>query len=439
MLVGRASAAAPAVAELGLDERLVRAAESGQRLASAGPDLVEAAVAELGQPRRFAERELSSALEWVGALPELAAAIRPRPVGAVSGETVLQWMPYGVALGWHAANSPLWVPTVVVLSALVAGNAVLSRPSQRAARTTGRAVALLADAWPVDAVVTVELAADDAEPLLWADGVGVVVAHGSTTTCRRHLAQLGRAYAAGARLRPYIPEASGNDAALILAGADLQHAATAVALGGFANGGQLCMAAKRIIVERSVWSEFAPRLVDAVEALVVGDPSGPRTDVAPVVNEQARSAALGALSEALARGGRLVAGGLAHDDVIHPTIVQLPRGALDVALWREEVFAPVRGLVLAADADDAVRLANDTSFGLGAAVFGGPAGVAERLRAARVLENEGPLYADPQLVVGGIGDSGFSGARPKVEQLVWARRVHRSASATRERGGAASG
>ena len=74
-----------------------------------------------------------------------------------------------------------------------------------------------------------------------------------------------------------------------------------------------------------------------------------------------------------------------------------------------------------------------------AAVFGGPVGVPERLRAVRVLVNEGPLYADPQLVVGGVGDSGLSGARPKVEQLVWARRVHRAAPASREREDAAIG
>lgn len=427
------------MADLALDERLALAAESGRRLASAGPELIDSAVAELGQPRRFAERELRSALGLVDVLPELADAIRPRPIPAVSGATWLQWMPYGVVLGWHAANSPLWVPTSVLLSALVAGNAVLSRPSQRAAETTGQATAALAGAWPDDAVVTVRLPAEDAEPLLWADGVDAVVAHGSTATCRRHLAELGRAYAAGARLRPYIPEASGNDAALILAGADLERAAGAVAVGGFANGGQLCMAAKRIIVERSVWNAFAPHLADAVEGLVVGDPADRRTDVAPLTNERARSAAVEALEEALGRGGQLVVGAAPRGGVIQPTIVHLPREALDVALWREEIFAPVRGLVLAADADEAVRLANDTPFGLGAAVFGGPAGVPERLRAARVLVNEGPLYADPQLVVGGVGDSGLSGARPKVEQLVWARRVHRAAPASRERGDAAIG
>ena len=112
-----------------------------------------------------------------------------------------------------------------------------------------------------------------------------------------------------------------------------------------------------------------------------------------------------------------------------PTVVLLPREALGgLALWREETFAPLRGLVVADDAEDALALANDSPFALGAAVFGPGEAAVPRLRAARVLLDEGPLYQDAHLVVGGVGDSGMAGARPKVEQLVWARRVHRAAS-----------
>jgi acyl-CoA reductase-like NAD-dependent aldehyde dehydrogenase len=82
--------------------------------------------------------------------------------------------------------------------------------------------------------------------------------------------------------------------------------------------------------------------------------------------------------------------------------------------------------VLAEDAEDALALANDTPFALGAAVFGPGEQIVPRLRAARVLVDEGPLYQDPHLVVGGAGDSGTAGARPKIEQLVFARRIHRA-------------
>ena len=425
-LAARAAAAQPAVAALSLDERLACAAHARAALAAAGPAVVDAAVAEAGRPRRFARRELESALGLLDALPVLAEAIRPRPVPATSGSTLLEWAPYGVVLGWHAANSPVWVPTVVAASALAGGNAVLARPSSRARRTGALVLEALGSAWPAGAIVRVDLPGPEAEPLVWDPNVHAVVVHASTATCKRQLASLGAAYAAGARLRPYIAEGSGNDAMIVLAGADLDRAAEAAAIGGFANAGQLCMAAKRIIVERPAWEGFRPRLAAAVAGLRVGDPSDEDTDVGPLPEGRAREEARAALAEALARGGQVLVGEGERGPHFTPTVVLLPRAALDVALWRQESFAPLRGLTLAEDAADALALANDTPYGLGAAVFGPGEEVVAGLRAARVMVDEGPLYQDPHVVVGGVGDSGTAGARPKLEQLVFARRVHRA-------------
>jgi acyl-CoA reductase-like NAD-dependent aldehyde dehydrogenase len=425
-LVGAAARAQPQVAALTLGERLARAARSRARLAACAREVEDLAVSEVGQPRRFARREVESALALLDALPALSEAIRPRPLPAREGRTWLEWAPYGVVLGWHAANSPAWVPTTVVASALVAGNAVLSRPSRRTARTSARVLRALAEPWPAGAVGRVDGAPEAAEALIAHPGIGAVVAHASTATCKRHLARLGAAYADGARLRPYIPEASGNDPLLVLAGADPARAARAIALGGFANGGQLCMAAKRIVVERAIWPDLRPLLVEAVSALVLGDADDERTDVAPLAEGPARERARHALAEALGLGGEIVVGAGERGRFFTPTVVLLPEPARAGALWREESFAPLRGLVLAADREEAVGLANEGPYGLGAAVFGPAEGVVERLRAARVVVDTDPLYQDPHLVVGGVGESGMSGARPKLEQLVFARRVHRS-------------
>lgn len=421
-----ASSAAPRVAGLGLDDRLALARSSAGELERIGPEVVDSAVAEIDQPRRFAERELRTAIEFAEALPELAEPLRPRSAPAVSGRTDIEWRPFGVALGWHAANAPTWVPALVTLSALVAGNAVISRPSARARRTSRAVVEALARPWPDDAVRVADLDAAEALPLLWHEEVHVVVAHGSTETCRRHVAALGRAYLDGARMRPYIPEASGNDALLVLEGADLDAAAEAAAVGGFANGGQLCMAAKRIIVERSVWEAFRPRLVEAVGALRIGPADDPDTDVVPLRSGRGFDRATAALDAALATGGAPVVGEGLRDGGLTPTVIELPGSALQTPLWVEESFAPLRGLTVAEDAERAVGLANDSRYGLGAAVFGGDADVVARLDAARVVVGEGPLYSDPHLVVGGVRDSGLGGARPKIEQLAWARRVHRA-------------
>ena len=426
-VVEQAAAAQPAVAALTLDERLERIARSRETVATEGPVIIEAALRESGQTIRFARRELASALALLDALPQFAEAIRPRVVPSVTGETTLEWYPYGVVFGWHAANSPVWVPTVVAASALVAGNAVVCRPSRRVYETTSRVLRAIAGAWPEGAVQIVDLLPpDEAEGLIAHPMVGAVVAHGSTATCKRHLARLSAAYAAGAPLRPYIPEASGNDPAIVLAGADLARAADAVAVGAFTNAGQLCMAAKRIIVESRAWPEFRPLLIAAVERLRVGDPAREETDVAPIGEGPGSGRARTALAEALALGGEILVGRGEDGPFFTPTVVLLPRTAVATILWSEENFAPVRGLMLAADPNDAVMLANADAHGLGASIFGPGDAIAHRVRAARVVINADPLYQDPHFVVGGVGESGLFGARPKLEQLVYARRVHRA-------------
>ncbi len=425
-MIGTARYATQEIGRLDLDARLDLIAAGARAIAAEAQQIEDTAVAEAGQARTFARREIGSALDLLDALPDLAEAIRPREVPARSGTTRLEYAPYGVVFGWHSANSPIWVPTLIAASAFAGGNAVLARPSRRVGSTTARVLEALTYRWPLGAVQVVTAPPDEAEALIAAPGIGAVVAHASTATCRRHMARLSAAYEAGATLRPYIPEASGNDAMIVLDGADMDRAADAAALGGFANAGQLCMAAKRIIVERSARDEFVPRLLEAVGALVTGPADDERTDVAPIA-PAALARAISDLDEALAAGGKVLTGGESPEVGLSPTVVLLPGSALHVRLWRDESFAPLRGLAVADDPRHAVALANDTPFGLGAAVFGPhekAMTVASALKGARITVNEGPLYQDPHLVVGGIGDSGLAGARPKVEQLVFARRTH---------------
>ena len=183
--VAEASRQQPAVAALSLDERLDRAHRSRVRLAEAGPGIVDAAVREARMPRKFVERELESALLLMDALPEFAVALRPRRLPATSGTTVLEWRPYGVVLGLHSANSPIWVPTVVSMSALVAGNAVVCRPSSRVARTSTQVLAALGDAWPAGALAIATCDRAAVRSLLVAPGIDAIVAHASTGRARR--------------------------------------------------------------------------------------------------------------------------------------------------------------------------------------------------------------------------------------------------------------
>lgn len=414
-----------------LDARLATAAASRDALRAAEEAIVAEMCDETATTPGFARRELRSACLFADALPELAEAIRPARVAARSGRTELRWEPYGVVAGWHAANSPIWVPTLVALSGLVAGNSVIGRPSRRARRTTARVMDAIAAAWPRDALQVADVDPAGGEALVCHPGVGAVVAHASTETCRRHLALLAGAYARGAPLRPYIPEASGNDAAVVLAGADLPGAARAIALGGFANAGQLCMAAKRIVVDRSVWEDFRPHLLEAVARI----DAEPEHHTAIPTGTSAWAPAVAALREAVAAGGRVLHGGDPGDGPLAATVIGLDADtAPALGLWRDEVFAPVRAVVLVDGVEEALAVVNSSRYGLGAALFGGTDAMRESftrgVRAARVVVDEGPLYQDPHLVVGGIRDSGIAGARPKLEQLVWAKRVHWAAGAS---------
>jgi acyl-CoA reductase-like NAD-dependent aldehyde dehydrogenase len=441
-LIAQANGAHAALGAMSLTGRLEQVAWSAERLRERGEEIVDQAVRECGQPRRFAQRELASALLLLRALPELAEVIRPRPVPALGGATTLEWRPYGTLFGWHAANSPVWVPTVVIASGLVAGNAVISRPSRRAAQTTALVIDALAEGWPEGAVGIADGTPEECESLICHSEIHVVVAHASTATCRRHLSRLGAAYSTGAPLRPYIPEASGNDALIVLAGADLDAAARGIGVGAFSNQGQLCMAAKRLVVQRSIWDELRPRIAEQIGGLVLGDPDHERTDVAPLPEGPARRQARGMLAEARALGGHIVCGHGEDGPFMTPTIVELPEAARAGELWNEECFAPLRGLALVDDVDEAVAVAGDSRFGLGVAIFAeAPLAheIGARMRVGRVIINADPLYQDPHLVVGGVGDSGMFGARPKLEQFVYACRVHEGGqAATPEPEGAAT-
>ena len=442
----RAAAAQRAVAALPLDERLalrrpLPGGARGDRRGGRGPGgRRDGPAAPLRPPR--AGLGAGAAGRPAASSPRRSVRARCRPP---AGRPQLEWAPYGVVLGWHAANSPVWVPTVVAASALVAGNALPGAPREpRPAHHRARR----SRPWPGPGRRTRSwwstLPGPEAEPLVWDPGVHAVVAHASTATCKRHLAGLGRAYAAGAPLRPYIAEGSGNDPLIVLAGADLER-------GGAGRG------ARRLRQRRPALhggqaddrgagglGRFPPAPGGGGRRAAARRPRRRGDRRRPAARGPGAGAAPGRPSpRRRQRGGEVVVGEGERGDLFTPTIVRLPREALDVR--------PVAGGEL--------RPAARAGGGRGrrgrpgarqrhplrprrGGLRRGP-GARERvvagLRAARVLVDEGPLYQDPHLVVGGVGDSGTAGARPKIEQLVFARRVHRGGRARPARAGAASG
>ncbi|NVN00380.1 aldehyde dehydrogenase family protein [Arthrobacter sp. SDTb3-6] len=230
---------------------------------------------------------------------------------------------------------------------------------------------------------------------------------------------VGRSLAAAAAGRgvPIQAEMGGKNAAIVLADADLELAAEQVMLGAFRSSGQKCTATSRLIVADGVADEFLTMLRDRAEALVVGEPTDHATHMGPVINGGAQASIQSGIHRALAQGASLLTGGLPYTDTarstgyfVAPTILELPAsGQADV--WREELFGPVLAVRRASSAAAAFDLANDSEFGLSAALFTQDLTLAlegmEELDVGILHVNSESAGADPHVPFGGVKKSGY--------------------------------
>ena len=201
----------------------------------------------------------------------------------------------------------------------------------------------------------------------------------------------------------------GNATPVIVDGdADLEAAATKLATNAFSFAGQSCISVQRIYVARGAFDAFLERLLPKVDALTVGDPAEEQTDVGPVIDDAARERILSWIDEARAAGADVLTGGETEDGLIRPTVIA--NAAPDLKVSCEEVFGPVCTVNAFASLDEAIRLANATTYGLQAGIFTGS--LRSALRAAQELEfggvtvNEAPTFRADQMPYGGVKDSG---------------------------------
>ncbi len=446
--IHKAFQAEPAVRATTFRER----AELGRRMArmlqERRAEFEDLMVREGGQPRKFARWELERALASAVNLERRLDLLKPRELPAAAGRNFLYREPYGLVGVLPPRNTPLVVPLYTMLSALGAGNAVIEKPSRTVPLICQRVVQLAVDAGcPSDGVQFSTCPGEDAaSEFIENREVDVLVHYASSPVGKDNLIKMGTYLEktkrtlgecmlhVGGRMKKYVPELAGNDPFIVLGSGDLAQAAAAGLLGGFAHSGQLCIAAKRFLVQRSVAADFRDRLVEGIGRLKVGDPRQEDTDIGPIGKHESLDIATYQVQEALERRGRLLAGGRADGPFFYPTLIEFEKSQILEAreeekpfLWIEESFAPVRSLVVFDTVEEAVALGNDSPYGLGASIFGEPeqaAVIARRLAAGRVVINEGPLYGDWSLPVGGIRDSGLNGSTDKIEEMSYVKRVH---------------
>jgi succinate-semialdehyde dehydrogenase/glutarate-semialdehyde dehydrogenase len=216
---------------------------------------------------------------------------------------------------------------------------------------------------------------------------------------------------AGREVKPSVMELGGSDPFIVLADADIAAAAKGAALGRLINCGQSCIAAKRFIVVESVYDQFVAALKQEMEQYVVGDPMNEKTQVGPLVSDKARRELHDQVERSVAMGARVLLGGTSVEGAgyfYEPTIIV--DVTEEMSVFAEETFGPVAPVIKAKDTADAVRMANNTRFGLGASLWTGDTELAETIakdiNAGMVFIN-GIVKSDPRLPFGGINEGGY--------------------------------
>jgi benzaldehyde dehydrogenase (NAD) len=284
------------------------------------------------------------------------------------------------------------------------GNAVVLKPDPQTPVSGGFLLArIFEDAGlPAGLLCVLPGGADVGEALTTAPPVRLVTFTGSTVIGRR-VGEL-----AGGALKRVSLELGGNSAMLILDDADLDAASSAGAWGSFLHQGQICMATSRHIVHRRVADAYVEKLAARASALPVGDPFRKQVAIGPLISEKQLKRVHGIVTDSVAAGSQLITGGTHEELFYKPTV--LSHVGTETPAFQREIFGPVAPVTIAEDDDHAIALANDTSYGLAAAVQTGSLErglrVARQLRAGMVHVNDQTVHDHPGIPMGGMGQSG---------------------------------
>lgn len=398
-VVARARQAQPAWGALSLLQRAVALRPGAAALRANAERLAELLTAEMGKPLADARGEVNACAEsWEESLDELVQALSSETLRDERTHTTLHYSPLGVCAAITPWNFPVMMPQESVLPALMAGNTVVLKPSEETPLIAQAWVDLVAPLLPPGVLQVVHGGRDLGKALVQAD-VDLIVFTGSRAA-GAHILQ-----AAAPGLKRVILELGGKDPLVVLDDADLEAAATFAVRNSFRNAGQVCVSTERIYVDQRVAQPFIDLVCAKTRQLKQGPGTEPGVHIGPMINGRQKKNVLAQLEKAKAAGARVVEGGLdAPGNFVPPTVVVGLNHTME--LMREETFGPVACIVPVADEEEAVRLANDTPYGLGAAVFGKDVAraerVAERIHAGMVGVNRG---------CGGAKGSPWVGAR----------------------------
>jgi benzaldehyde dehydrogenase (NAD) len=405
-----AASAFPGWSSTGPNARRALLTKAATALEARKDDFVEAMMSETGATAGWALFNLGVAVGMVREAAALTTQIGGEVIPSDKPGCIAMALrePIGVVLGIAPWNAPIILGVRAIAVPLACGNTVIMKASEICPRVHSLIIEAFAEAGFPDGVVNVVTnAPEDAGEV-----VGALIDHpavrrinftGSTT--------VGKIIAkrAAEHLKPCLLELGGKAPLIVLEDADLDEAVKAAAFGAFMHQGQICMSTERVIVVDAVADAFAEKFATKAASMRAGDPRDGTTPLGAVIGMNTVHHVNSLIDDAVAHGAKVIAGGKGDSVVMNATIVDGVTSGMK--LYRDESFGPITAMIRAKDEDDAIRLANDSDYGLSAAVF--TSDTARGLRVARQIRSgichvNGPtVHDEPQMPFGGVGASGY--------------------------------
>jgi len=403
----QAAQAAPHWRQQKLAERCRLLQQAAAILRERAEDFARMMTLEMGKPIREARAEIEKSAwgcEYYAA--EGPAFLADEEISSDAGRSLVVYQPLGTVLAVMPWNFPFWQVFRFAAPALLAGNTGLLKHASNVPQCALAIESVFADAgFPAGVFRTLMISSSQVEGVIQDPRVQAVTLTGSEPAGRQVAAT------AGAQIKKSLLELGGSDPFIVLEDADLDLAVEQAVVSRFLNTGQSCIAAKRFIVVDAIAEVFIDRFRTAVETLVSGDPLDDATELGPMARVDLRDELHQQVVDSLSQGAVAVTGcsPAAGDGVYYQASI-LDHVKPGVRAYNEELFGPVASIIRAADENEALRIANDTDFGLGGSVWTRDSERGEHI--ARQLECgcafvNGLVKSDPRLPFGGIKHSGY--------------------------------
>lgn len=404
-----AAAAFPAWSALGPGERRAKLLRAADVLETRVEDFVATMAAETGATAGWAKHNVRLAANMLREAAAMTTHIAGEVIPSDEGTLALAVrQPAGVVLGIAPWNGPVILGVRAIAMALACGNTVVLKASEICPATHRLIGEVMLEAGLAPGVVNVVTNAP-------ADAPKIVEALISHPAVRRvnftGSTRVGRIIGetAGRHLKPALLELGGKAPFLVLDDADLDEAVKAAAFGSFVNQGQVCVSTERIVVDVSIADAFVAKLKQKAMTMPAGDPRLGDFALGSIVSREAAERIDSLVKDAVTKGAKLLAGGRTNGTIMEATV--LDQVTSTMRIYGEETFGPVVCVVRVSGVDEAVRIANDTDYGLSAAVYGRDVtralAVAKRIESGMCHINGPSVQDEPQMPFGGVKGSGY--------------------------------